>query len=213
MQKYHFFYNKATLIFTNELEKKDSTSASVECFDYAREGDLLYPMDLFLHQQRSLIVRMKPDLENKLLWEFLSYFRVEKAAGGIVENEKGEYLCIQRFGFRDLPKGHVEAGETFEQTALREVEEETGVGNLTIVRPLRQTYHIFVHADEFVLKQTQWFAMKTSFNGVLKAQTEEQITDACWLSPDKMQSLYPQFYPSLRLLLSQESYVKGMEEF
>ncbi|MBO5844060.1 MAG: NUDIX domain-containing protein, partial [Bacteroidales bacterium] len=47
------------------------------------------------------------------------------AAGGLVQNEKGEYLFIFRNNHLDLPKGHKEEGENLEVTAVREVEEET----------------------------------------------------------------------------------------
>ena len=52
--------------------------------------------------------------------------RVE-AAGGIVERD-GRIIVVHRPRYDDwsLPKGKLDSGETFEQAALREVEEETG---------------------------------------------------------------------------------------
>ncbi|MBT9253898.1 MAG: NUDIX domain-containing protein, partial [Brockia lithotrophica] len=56
---------------------------------------------------------------------------MEVSAGGIVyrRGARGpEILVIEdRFGRIAYPKGHLEAGETPEQAALREVEEETGI--------------------------------------------------------------------------------------
>ena len=49
------------------------------------------------------------------------------ASGGVVFNEFNEVLFIYRRGFWDLPKGKIDPGETKEQTAVREVEEETGI--------------------------------------------------------------------------------------
>jgi ADP-ribose pyrophosphatase YjhB (NUDIX family) len=51
-----------------------------------------------------------------------------RAAGGIVV-ENGRVLLVHRPRYDDwsLPKGKLEAGESWEQAALREVEEETGV--------------------------------------------------------------------------------------
>ena len=51
----------------------------------------------------------------------------------MVYNDKGEILFIFRNGKWDLPKGGTEKNETMEETAMREVEEETGVNGLSIV--------------------------------------------------------------------------------
>ena len=65
------------------------------------------------------------------------------AAGGKVINQNSEILFIYRNKKWDLPKGKAEKNENISQTALREVIEETGIKNLTIVKPLEKTYHIF----------------------------------------------------------------------
>ncbi len=49
---------------------------------------------------------------------------------GKVYNDKGEVLFIYRNDKWDLPKGGAERRETIDQTAIREVEEETGVTGL-----------------------------------------------------------------------------------
>ena len=52
----------------------------------------------------------------------------EKSCGIILYNEKKEYLIIRHVaGHWDFPKGHVENSETEEETALREILEETGL--------------------------------------------------------------------------------------
>ena len=53
-----------------------------------------------------------------------------QAAGGLVRNNKGKMLFIFRKNKWDLPKGKVDKGETLENGAMREVEEETGVKKL-----------------------------------------------------------------------------------
>ena len=65
------------------------------------------------------------------------------AAGGKVINNKSEILFIYRNKKWDLPKGKAEKNEIISETALREVEEETGIKNLSIIKPLDKTYHIF----------------------------------------------------------------------
>src|SRR5690606_14096302 len=89
----------------------------------------------------------------KLWKEFKKYFHYLEAAGGIVKNKNNEILFIHRLDKWDLPKGKVEAGETTESAALREVEEECGINNLKLLGFLTQTYHIYFQ-DDIKLKAT-----------------------------------------------------------
>ena len=52
-----------------------------------------------------------------------------EAAGGVVVRDDGRVALVHRPRYDDwtLPKGKLDAGETFEEAALREVEEETGL--------------------------------------------------------------------------------------
>ncbi|MFH1916155.1 MAG: NUDIX domain-containing protein [Nanoarchaeota archaeon] len=53
--------------------------------------------------------------------------KTEKSCGAIILHD-GKFLLIKHhIGHWDFPKGHVESGETEEETALREVHEETGL--------------------------------------------------------------------------------------
>jgi hypothetical protein len=66
-------------------------------------------------------------LWQKLFDDFSSLFDVRRAAGGVVADPSGNVLMILRHGRWDLPKGHIERGESARQCAEREVMEECGV--------------------------------------------------------------------------------------
>ena len=79
------------------------------------------------------------DLEND--WKlFLKNFDVIKAAGGLVINPNKKVLFIYRNNVWDLPKGHIEKNESTESAAVREVEEECGIENSTIIQKLIITF-------------------------------------------------------------------------
>ena len=76
----------------------------------------------------NLIVKNK----KKGFRKFLKLFPNIVAAGGKVINSKNEILFIYRNNKWDLPKGKAERYENIAETALREVNEETGVTDLSI---------------------------------------------------------------------------------
>ena len=60
-----------------------------------------------------------------------------QTAGGVVVNKKGRILVVNQRGTSwSLPKGHIEPGEDKLAAAIREIEEESGVLRLTLVREL-----------------------------------------------------------------------------
>ena len=123
------------------------------------------------------------------------------AAGGKVINNKSEILFIYRNKKWDLPKGKAEENEIISETALREVEEETGIKNLSIIKPLEKTYHIFKRGGKNYLKTTYWFEMKSDYNGKFKPQKKEGITRVEWIAVENLSSILPKSYANIRLLI------------
>lgn len=141
------------------------------------------------------------DLES-LFSDFRSLFKVVGAAGGIVRNTD-RILMIKRFGIPDLPKGHIETGESTEACALREVEEECGLQKIRIEKPLKDTWHIYFREGQWHLKQTHWFIMTCPPEQSLIPQTEEDIEAVYWLPCKEMDQILPQTYASLREVLTE----------
>ena len=139
--------------------------------------------------------------EDKLLKKFLKKLPNVIAGGGKVYNESHDILFIYRNDKWDLPKGKVEGNETIEETAVREVSEETGVGGLEITKPLETTYHIFKRNGRYKIKVTYWYEMKTNFNGNLYAQEEEGITKVEWLNQNQAKVALGNSYANIKLLV------------
>ena len=123
------------------------------------------------------------------------------AAGGKVINNKSEILFIYRNKKWDLPKGKAEKNEIISETELREVEEETGIKNLSIIKPLDKTYHIFKRGGKNYLKSTYWFEMQSDFIGKLKPQKKEGITRVEWIGIENLSSILAKSYANIRLLI------------
>ena len=105
------------------------------------------------------------------------------AGGGLVQNDKGELLLIYRRGKWDLPKGKLDAGETIEDCAVREVMEETGLVAIVLGQLIEISYHEYFdpYLQEDVIKETHWFTMLANGQQLLTPQTEEDITAIKWV--------------------------------
>lgn len=137
------------------------------------------------------------------LWElFHKSFKFVQAAGGLVQEQKeGKYLAMYRRGHWDLPKGKMDPGESKAQTALREVQEETGLKNPKLSDFLVTTYHIYRDRKEtWSLKPTYWYAMQSLETEVV-GQVEEDIEELRWLSLEELKALHP-IFPSIKDVLA-----------
>jgi ADP-ribose pyrophosphatase YjhB (NUDIX family) len=144
-----------------------------------------------------------PDLE-ELKKAFFKKFTLVTAAGGLVQNEKKEFLLIYRRGKWDLPKGKLDKGEKLETCALREVEEETGLKEVKIIAPLSVTYHTYHEGTKFILKTSHWYKMKVKGKQELIPQTEEDIQEIKWVTAEEIPDLMKNSYPLIAELLAAE---------
>ena len=165
-------------------------------------NELGFIMRNFLFEQKisnSLIICYS-DL--KSLWRsFKSEFVYVKAAGGLVINDQGALLCIMRNGRWDLPKGKAEYNEDLQQTAIREVMEETGLPKPKLISPLNNTYHIYMMGNRYLLKKTCWYTMIAKETAGMKPQEDEGITALRWFPMNEIDEVVYDTYPALRELL------------
>lgn len=153
---------------------------------------------------------VKEDFHAGIIWNedleqlkkaFFKHFTPVTAAGGVVENEKGEILLIFRRGKWDLPKGKLDKGETIEQCALREVMEETGLTNVVLKHPLTITYHTYDEFGKHILKDSHWFQMNVNGKQKLTPQTEEDIHEIKWVKKSSLNKYFENTYPSVKEVL------------
>ena len=142
------------------------------------------------------IVLFSKDLPT-LIADMEARFKLIEAAGGLVRNAAGEGLFIFRRGHWDLPKGKIDKGETVEQAAVREVQEETGITQVTLGAALPTTYHTYRNRkDKRVLKRTYWFEMTTTDTELIP-QTEEDIEAAVWHPVERYAQLEGPMYANI----------------
>ena len=133
----------------------------------------------------------------------------EKSCGAVVftrMNNEIQYLLIRNLtGIYGFPKGHVEQGETEEQTALREVFEEVGLA-VKLVSGFRCEDEHPIPQKENTMKQIVYFLGEYS-NQEFTYQKEE-LTDALLTDYETAMTLF-QFESSKRILTEANNFLLG----
>ena len=200
---YKIFHENKALIFPKiegDALKFDATSQESDRYD----ADLLCnflpewlderdPGDTFIHEVG----------EDAVALALKETFRMAPAAGGVVVKD-GKFVSIVRKGIPDLPKGHIEKGETPEVAALREVEEETGIGKLHIIKELPSTWHCYLEHDEWTLKRTYWYLMESKETIQPKPQAEEGITEIKLIGNEGIEDFLKNTFRSISEILGKE---------
>lgn len=202
-----FVNNKALYLVTNPAHVQNILSGDNEPViqPYRDQASMRVLLEKVLYNDANdsdcVLFGKDPD---QMLQELLGTFICLDAAGGVVENNQGEILLIFRRGFWDLPKGKVDEGETLEQTAVREVEEETGLKKLKLIKPVlyhglsnKATYHSYLIDGKPAMKIAYWYEMQTDFEGQLVPQAEEDIEEARWVAKTDLPQYYDTMYPSI----------------
>jgi len=197
------YFNDKPLFLCNELNE--------EINSYAHHDDAVFidefsppAINSIIHEMRlekvhaGIFLHKDFDQLKKAFWK---KFITVKAGGGLVFNEKKEMLFIFRRGKWDLPKGKLDEGETIEQCAVREVEEETGLRNIELKKSIVTTYHTYDEGGKHILKESHWFEMYVSGPQKLIPQTIEDINEAKWVKKKNVDELMKNTFPSIKDVL------------
>ena len=121
------------------------------------------------------------------------------SAGGVVYNRHiDKFLLIKdSYGRWALPKGKMEQEETPEQTAIREIGEETGLKNTSVVCKLGKIEYYFRLKNQAIFKTVHNFLLKTTEEKL--TPDAKEIKDAVWL--DKNEALKKIAYKNAKKIL------------
>lgn len=180
----YFFSNNTNLL----VEQPLSRNLDIIIGDFETDEQ---HMNLYILDSNIELVFMK----------FISLFNFIEASGGLVRNNEKKFLFIFRLGKWDLPKGKIEQGENIIDSAIREVQEETGLTGVEIINELPCTYHIYYLGGKKILKRTHWFEMLAVSDVQLVPQTEEDITMVKWLSYNEVIDALKNTYDSIEFLV------------
>jgi 8-oxo-dGTP pyrophosphatase MutT (NUDIX family) len=144
---------------------------------------------------QELIINIKNEAD---FWQIFKNHKFIVAAGGMVRRGS-RFLFIKRNDVWDIPKGKLDAGESPEIAAVREIEEECGLIAPIITDYLMQTYHTYHHKGKDVLKLTHWYLLEEGpQKSELKPQLEEGITEIIYLEPSEFFLVLENTYTSIK---------------
>jgi ADP-ribose pyrophosphatase YjhB (NUDIX family) len=193
---YKVFFNDRKLFLTDNFAKHFQVKQGL--FYKYRDLEDLKELISFYNQLKKIdsLYIFHTDIE-ELRDVFRECFIPIYAAGGLVRNQKNEYLLIFRRGKWDLPKGKLDADESFMEAAVREVQEECGISDISITRQLLSTYHTYPFQDGLALKKTSWFEMMYRGSETPVPQTEEDIQEVRWVTEEQLASYLPDSYATV----------------
>ncbi|KNB61406.1 MULTISPECIES: NUDIX hydrolase [Chryseobacterium] len=195
---YKVFVNEKKLLLSKQPENLEKT------LKYESFTTLEIALDLLQNTSLKELNVYGEDIGE--IWEeFKKLFRIIEAAGGIVNRPNGDILFIKRLGKWDLPKGKMEKGESREESAIREIEEETNLRNVELLDFINTTYHIYIERNgDKVLKFTHWFEMNFEGEDTSKPQIEEGITEVAWKNTAQIESeVFPSTFKNIKLIINE----------
>lgn len=193
---YRLFCNDRCLTANNFCENL----LSVDNKEIRDSDDLVYKILDWLYDDSQQCLDLGDADGKDLAYAIKTVFRQAPAAGGVVVIDN-QFVAIERNGIPDLPKGHIEKGETPEVAALREVEEETGITDLEIIKELPSTWHCYLLNNQWTIKKTSWYQMRTKSGMKNVPQTEEGISKVYLVDKEGVKEFEEKTFESLKILI------------
>lgn len=175
--------------------------------DYLHRGTTIFIDEFSTNAVKTIIEEMeRPGIdagvflhkeEGAVLEAIKEHLTVVQAAGGVVHVQGDQILLIYRRGKWDLPKGKLDEGEDLAACAAREVEEETGVKDLTTENLLTISYHTYHERELFILKETYWYLMAAAEAQPFTPQQDEDIEKCEWVDISKLGPYLDNTYPTI----------------
>jgi 8-oxo-dGTP pyrophosphatase MutT (NUDIX family) len=101
----------------------------------------------------------------------------ERSAGAVLFHQHGgfrRYLLLFNGGHWDFPKGNIEHGEREEQTVAREVREETGLSDLTMIDGFKKVIEYFYRRGEATIHKKVVFFLARAQDDRVRISSEHQ---------------------------------------
>ncbi|KFJ05726.1 NUDIX hydrolase [Bifidobacterium tsurumiense] len=186
-----------TLLYTSESDRPEDAQDSVVIEDAQEDIADRTPTPAMMPRRRSADT---PATFASLDAQDLPVVR-EYSAGGLIFDERGYVAIIARHSRSGhlewcLPKGHIEKGETPQQTAVREVHEETGILG-EVVDSIATIDYWFTGSSQRVHKLVHHFALRR-IGGTLTVEgdPDHEAEDAIWVRFDDLDKVLS--YPNER---------------
>ncbi|MBR0300201.1 MAG: NUDIX domain-containing protein [Bacteroidales bacterium] len=193
---HRIYFEKRCIIICEPGDQALSDPNAVE-FHLGEKIDMHTLVLMFESTEELSRIYIPAENTDKVYHRLCAEFKEVNAAGGLVSNRRGDFLLIKRNGLWDLPKGHQEDGEDIRTTALREVQEETGVEKLELRELICITDHCYLRDGIWHLKHTWWFDMLYTDPVNLTPQREEDITKAAWVAKSSLPPYLADSFPSI----------------
>ncbi len=195
MTNIKIFINSSKLYLADSVSA-DNIESDLRVRYNGKVKSLHHYTDFLEKTPKTTSVLLYHDDFEKLWMDFKCLFKIVEAAGGVVENDEKETLMIFRRDWWDLPKGKIDPGETPEIAAIREVKEETGLKNVSLIKFLCQTYHTYTLNEKRILKPTHWYLMFSNDTDLIP-QTAEDILEVKWVKIHKISGINLRIYGSI----------------